>query len=78
MFGMKNYMQDISINGLRCIRPVKVQITMPYIRYYIYELFREKYIKMYERFVAQLKEYSRAIRILSKGYLPISLLPPSK
>ena len=25
-----------------------------------------------------LKEYSRAIRILSKGYLPISLSPPSK
>ena len=34
---------------------------------------QEKYIKMYERFVNQLKEYSRAIRILSKGYLPISL-----
>ena len=33
---------------------------------------------MYERFVNQLKEYSCAIRILSKGYLPISLLPPSK
>ena len=33
---------------------------------------------MYERFVNQLKEYSHAIRILSKGYLPISLLPPSK
>ena len=38
----------------------------------------EKYIKMYERFVNQLKEYSHALRILSKGYLPISLLPPSK
>ena len=33
---------------------------------------------MYERFVNQLKEYSHAIRILSKGYLPISLLLPSK
>ena len=33
---------------------------------------------MYERFVNQLKEYSYAIRILLKGYLPISLLPPSK
>ena len=33
---------------------------------------------MYERFVKQLKENSRAIRVLSKGYLPISLLPPSK
>ena len=39
---------------------------------------QEKYVKMYERFVNQLKEYSCAIRILSKGYLPISLLPPSK
>ena len=29
---------------------------------------QEKYIKMYERFVNQLKEYSHAIRILSKGY----------
>ena len=39
---------------------------------------QEKYIKMYERFVNQLKEYSSTIRVLSKGYLPISLLPPSK
>ena len=39
---------------------------------------QEKYIKMYEWFVNQLKEYSWAIRVLSKGYLPISLLPPSK
>ena len=39
---------------------------------------QEKYIKMYERFLNQLKEYSRVIRILSKGYLPTSLLLPSK
>ena len=26
---------------LRCIQPVKVQIIMPYIHYYIYELFRK-------------------------------------
>ena len=39
---------------------------------------QEKYIKMYERFVNQLKEYLHAISKLSKGYLPISLLPPSK
>ena len=39
---------------------------------------REKYVKMYERFINQLKEYSQAIRILSKGCLPIALLPPSK
>ena len=39
---------------------------------------REKYVKMYERFIEELKLYSKAMRILSKGYLPISLLPPSK
>ena len=33
---------------------------------------------MYERFIEELKLYSKAIRVLSKGYLPISLLPPSK
>ena len=38
---------------------------------------REKYVRMYKRFINQLKEYSEEIRILSKGYLPISLLPPS-
>ena len=51
-------------------------------QYYISLLYlrtiQEKYIKMYERFVNQLKEYSQAITILSKGYLPISLLSPSK
>ena len=39
---------------------------------------REKYVRMYERFLEQLKMYTKVIRILSKGYLPISLLPPSK
>ena len=39
---------------------------------------REKYVKMYERFIEELKLYSKTIRVLSKGYLPISLLPPSK
>ena len=32
---------------------------------------REKYVKMYERFINEPKMYARAIRILSKGYLPI-------
>ena len=41
-------------------------------------MIREKYVKMYERFLEELKMYSKVIRILSKGYLPISLLPPSK
>ena len=39
---------------------------------------REKHVKMYEKFLNQLKQYLQAIRVLSKGYLPITLLSPSK
>ena len=38
---MKDYMQDMLINDFRCIRSVKVQIIMPYICYYIYELYKK-------------------------------------
>ena len=33
---------------------------------------------MYERFLNQLRQYPQAIRVLFKGYLPITLLSPSK
>ena len=39
---------------------------------------KEKYVRMYEKFINELKSYSRAIRILSKGYLPVTLIMPSK
>ena len=39
---------------------------------------REKYVKMYENFLSQLKMYATVIRVLSMSYLPISLLPPTK
>ena len=39
---------------------------------------REKYVKMYERFIEELKLYSKVITVLIKGYLPISLLLLSK
>ena len=39
---------------------------------------REKYIKMYENLINQLKMYTNAIRVLSKGYSLISLLPPNE
>ena len=39
---------------------------------------KEKYIRMYEKFINELRSYSKAVRILSKGYLPISLITPSK
>ena len=39
---------------------------------------REKYAKMSERFIEELKTYLKVIRIISKGYLPMYLLSPSK
>ena len=39
---------------------------------------REKYAKIYERFINTLRIYAKVLRVLSKGYLPMSLLPPSK
>ena len=41
-------------------------------------IIKEKHVRMYERFIVELNSYSKVIRILSKGYLPISLMPPSK
>ena len=39
---------------------------------------KEKYVRLYEKFINELKSYSRAIRILSKGDIPITLITPSK
>ena len=39
---------------------------------------KEKYVRMYEKFTNELRSYLKAIRILSKGYLPITLITPSK
>ena len=41
-------------------------------------MIRQKYVRMYKKFSNQLHMYANAIRVLSKGYLPISLLPPMK
>ena len=39
---------------------------------------KEKYKKMYKKLLHRLEMYANGIRILSKGYLPISLFPPTK
>ena len=39
---------------------------------------KEKYVRTYEKFINELRPYSRAIIILSEGYLPITLLTLSK
>ena len=39
---------------------------------------KENYMKMYEKFINELRSYLKAMQILSKGFLPITLITPSK
>ena len=42
------------------------------------QMIKDKYIEMYNEFISQLQIYAKAVRILSKGYLPILLVTPLK
>ena len=39
---------------------------------------KNKYIKIYNKFISQLHIYSKAVGVLAKGYLPILLVTPLK
>ena len=39
---------------------------------------KDKYIEIYNEFISQLYIYTKAVRILAKCYLPISLITPLK
>ena len=39
---------------------------------------KDKYIEIYNKFISQLHIYTKAVRILAKGYLSISLITPLK
>ena len=39
---------------------------------------KDSYIEIYNNFISQLHIYSKAVRILAKCYLPISLITPLK
>ena len=39
---------------------------------------KDKYVSLYKELITQLQIYAAAIRILAKGYLPISLITPLK
>ena len=41
-------------------------------------MINDKYIEIYNEFISQLQIYAKAIRIIAKGYLPISLITPQK
>ena len=42
------------------------------------QMIKDKYIEIYNEFISQLQIYAKAVRILAKGYLPISLIMPLK
>ena len=44
---------------------------------YLYTI-KEKYIAVYNEFITELQIYAKVVRILAKGYLPISLVIPYK
>ena len=39
---------------------------------------QDKYISLYKELITQLRSYVSAIRVLMKGYLPTTLITPSK
>ena len=41
-------------------------------------MIKDKYIEIYNEFILQLQIYAKAIRVLAKAYLPISLVTPLK
>ena len=41
-------------------------------------MIKDKYIEIYNEFISQLHIYAKAVRILAKGYLSISLIKPLK
>ena len=42
------------------------------------QMIKDKYIEIYNEFMSQLQIYAKAVRILAKCYLPISLIMPLK
>ena len=45
---------------------------------FLMRVVQEKYISLYRELIMQLRSYVSAIRILAKGYLPTTLITPSK
>ena len=41
-------------------------------------MIKDKYIEIYDKLILQLHIYAKTVRILAKGYLPISLIMPLK
>ena len=74
--GIKNCLWVSSTNGINLSKDGAVHYAINSVLYIT--TLREKYAKMYENFINILRMYSSVKRVLLKGYLPISLLPPKK
>ena len=74
---MNIYLWGSLIIGISGIYLKKELHIMLYILSYKLHI-KGKYIEMYENLINQFKMYANGIRILSMGYLPISLLPQAK
>ena len=57
-----------------CKNACSVQHYMMNTLLYLHTI-KEKYIAVYNEFITQLHIYAKAVRILAKGYYPISLIP---
>ena len=66
------------MNIIHVCMEIVVYNTMPLTQMLYLRTIKDKYIKMYDEFILHLHKYPMAIRILAKGYLPISLITPLK
>ena len=74
----KVFVSEIN-EGLKCkLEDIRSEFDYSIDAVLFLTMVKEKYVRMYKKFINELKSYSKAIRILSKGYLPITLITPSK
>ena len=66
------YKAYLQMHGIHAIQHYAVN-AMLYL-----EMIKDKYIEIYNAFISQLQIYAKVVRILAKGYLPISLVTPLK
>ena len=77
---MKNYLQGSTT--LQCLEVLHMDALG--IQQYAFNsllflrVIQDKYISLYRELITQLQSYVSAIRILTKGYLPTTLITPSK
>ena len=76
---MRDYLQDSKALTRRSLYANSMDLHYYSINSLLYlRTVQDKYIALYRELITQLHIYASAVRILAKGYLPISLVNPSK